>query len=602
MTDLGAGALPDEVIRAIAADRARPEEQHLPPRQWIRENLFSTPFNAALTLLFSAFAVWVARVLLAFVFDPATRWDGTATNMRFLMTAAYPTEQYIRVWVSLGTILALAGLSAAAWNAGSRISIVGIARRVLVIAAAVGLVAALAPFSGSARLWYLFVAISLAALSIVVMRTVDKDVSVLSLLVFIIAVGLAVGSLWVVPYGHHALREGEVIAESGTVAATTKGPWTVMVILIVVAYFVGKAAAGLFGQRMRTVLAALWLASPVVIVFFILRDPDFDYDHIISNEVPLFLAHAVVGGALLFLLTKPGVGEIGRVLAAAVLLAGALSFLTPMQQVIRISVLTLALFALAAPSFAGATAARRNYVVSWIVVIGLLIWMITAINTASTVQVQGFFTGGLAITLIVAVFTLVLSFPLGVLLALARTSKLPIFRVMATTYIEFVRGVPFITILIFFSVMLPLFLPENMEVSEIAAVTIGFTLFSAAYLAENVRGGLQSVRRGQFEAADALGMTTVQRTLFIVLPQALRVSIPPLVGQAIATYKETSLLSIIGLFDLLFIARSLVPAQLDFLGSTQEQLLFASLIYWVGAYSMSRASQRLERRVGLGEQ
>ena len=141
-----------------------------------------------------------------------------------------------------------------------------------------------------------------------------------------------------------------------------------------------------------------------------------------------------------------------------------------------------------------------------------------------------------------------------------------------------------------------------MEISEIAAVTIGFVLFSAAYLAENVRGGLQSVRRGQYEAADALGMTTIQRTLFIVLPQALRVSIPPLVGQAIATYKETSLLAIIGLFDLLFIARSIIPAQFDFLGSTQEQLLFASAVYWVGAYSMSRASQRLERRVGLGEQ
>ena len=240
---------------------------------------------------------------------------------------------------------------------------------------------------------------------------------------------------------------------------------------------------------------------------------------------------------------------------------------------------------------------------AWGVVVGLTILLITAINTPSTVETEGsgFFTGGLTITLIVAVFTLILSFPLGVILALARTSKMPIFRVMATTYIEFVRGVPFITILIFFSVMLPLFLPENMEISEIAAVSMGFVLFSAAYLAENVRGGLQSVRRGQYEAADAIGMTGVQRTTFIILPQALRVSIPPLVGQAIATYKETSLLAIIGVFDLLLVARQAVGNQTEFLGSTRDQLLFVSLIYWVGAYSMSRASQRLERQLGVGE-
>ena len=305
---------------------------------------------------------------------------------------------------------------------------------------------------------------------------------------------------------------------------------------------------------------------------------------------------------ILYLLTKPDLGEIGRIIAAVMLLAAAATFLTPMLQVIRLTSLLLAAFALAAPSFAGAPAARRRYVGAWIVTVGLMIWLVTAINTPSTVEVAAaFFTGGLAVTLIVAVFTLLLSFPLGVLLALARTSKMPIFRIMATAYIEFVRGVPLITVLIFFSTMLPLFLPENMEISEIAAVTIGFVLFSAAYLAENVRGGLQSVRRGQFEAADALGMTGVQRTIFIVLPQALRVSIPPLVGQAIATYKETSLLAIIGVFDLLLVARAVIPNQTEFLGSARDQLLFVSLVYWVGAFAMSKASQRLERQLGVGE-
>jgi len=128
-------------------------------------------------------------------------------------------------------------------------------------------------------------------------------------------------------------------------------------------------------------------------------------------------------------------------------------------------------------------------------------------------------------------------------------------------------------------------------------VFAGYTVFSAAYMAENVRGGLQSVRRGQYEAADALGLTTVQRTSLIVLPQALRVSIPNLVGQAIAVFKETSLIAIVGGFDLLRIANSTIPNQPDFLGQKRPGLLFISLVYFVFAYSMSKSSQRLEARL-----
>ena len=149
--------------------------------------------------------------------------------------------------------------------------------------------------------------------------------------------------------------------------------------------------------------------------------------------------------------------------------------------------------------------------------------------------------------------------------------------------------------------MVPLFLPRGMELAELAAAITGYTLFSAAYLAENVRGGLQSVRNGQFEAADALGLTSVQRTGFIVLPQALRVSIPPLVGQVIATYKETSLLAIIGIFDFLRVANSAIPSQTAFLGVKREGLLVVSVIYFIFAFTTSKYSQRLERRLGVGE-
>ena len=129
---------------------------------------------------------------------------------------------------------------------------------------------------------------------------------------------------------------------------------------------------------------------------------------------------------------------------------------------------------------------------------------------------------------------------------------------------------------------------------------VALILFSSAYVAENIRGGLQSVLRGQFEAADAMGLTSAQRTSLIVLPQALRVSIPPLVGQAIATYKETSLIAIIGLFDFLLIAETIIPSQNVFRGNRFEPLLFVSLIYWIGAYSMSLYSRNLEKRLGVG--
>jgi general L-amino acid transport system permease protein len=140
-----------------------------------------------------------------------------------------------------------------------------------------------------------------------------------------------------------------------------------------------------------------------------------------------------------------------------------------------------------------------------------------------------------------------------------------------------------------------------MEIEQLAAAGLGFALFSAAYLAENIRGGLQAVRRGQYEASDALGLSTVQRTGFIVLPQALRVSIPPLVGATISTFKETSLLAIIGIIDFLRVANSVIPGQTVFLGVRMEGLLFVCMIYWIGAYSMSKFSQRLERHLGVGE-
>lgn len=208
--------------------------------------------------------------------------------------------------------------------------------------------------------------------------------------------------------------------------------------------------------------------------------------------------------------------------------------------------------------------------------------------------------GGLLLTFLLTVVGIIFSFPLGVLLALGRRSELPVIRLASILYIELVRGVPLITILFVSQLILPLFLPPNMTIDRVLRAMVGITLFSAAYLAENVRGGLQAIPRGQFEAAHALGLSGVQTMVFIILPQALRLIIPILVGQFIAVFKDTALVAIVGLLDLVGIAKT-VLAQPDFLGLQREVYVFISLIYWVLSYGMSYLSQQLEAKLGVGK-
>ncbi|PMB04243.1 amino acid ABC transporter permease, partial [Fischerella thermalis CCMEE 5196] len=196
---------------------------------------------------------------------------------------------------------------------------------------------------------------------------------------------------------------------------------------------------------------------------------------------------------------------------------------------------------------------------------------------------------GLLLTLVTAVISIVLSFPLGVLLALGRQSKLFVIKNFSILYIEIVRGLPLIGILFLAQVMLPLFLPIEFRLDRVLRGIAGLTLFSAAYLAENVRGGLQSIPQGQHEAAKALALNTPLMMLLIILPQALRAVIPALVGQFIGLFKDTSLLSIVGLLELTGISRSIL-AQPQFLNRYAEVYLFVGLLYWVFCYAMSLAS------------
>jgi general L-amino acid transport system permease protein len=207
--------------------------------------------------------------------------------------------------------------------------------------------------------------------------------------------------------------------------------------------------------------------------------------------------------------------------------------------------------------------------------------------------------GGLPLTLILSVVGIVCSFPLAILLALGRRSDMPGIRSVCVGFIEFVRGVPLVSVLFMASVMFPLFLPEGVSIDKLLRAQVGIILFTAAYLAEAVRGGLQAVPRGQYEAADALGLSYWKKTLLIILPQALKISIPPLVNQFISMFKDTSLVIIIGLFDLLTTAKAAVsdPQWRPFF---VESYVFVALIYWVFCFFMSRYSQFIERRVETG--
>ncbi len=209
--------------------------------------------------------------------------------------------------------------------------------------------------------------------------------------------------------------------------------------------------------------------------------------------------------------------------------------------------------------------------------------------------------GGLLVTLILAVGGILLSFPLGVLLALGRRSSLPVIKIFCIMFIEGIRGVPLITILFMSSIILALFLPPELRIDRLVRALIGMTIFSAAYTAENVRGGLQAVPVGQIEAAKAVGLNNFQTTLFIVLPQALRAVIPAIVGQFISLFKDTTLAIIVAINELLNIGKSILQSDVEYLQLQLEVYIFIAAVFWILSYLMSFASRRLETALGVGE-
>jgi len=209
-------------------------------------------------------------------------------------------------------------------------------------------------------------------------------------------------------------------------------------------------------------------------------------------------------------------------------------------------------------------------------------------------------TWGFLLNLIAAVVGIGLSFPIGVLLALGRRSELPAIRWVCTAYIEIIRGVPLISLLFMASIMLQLLLPANIRPDLLIRAMMTITAFSAAYMAENVRGGLQAIPRGQYEAASAVGLNKALITILIILPQALRLVIPAIVGQFISLFMDTTLFGFIAILELLNITRSIM-GNIEWRGTIFELYVFIGIVFWILCYSMSYISRRMEKTLGVGE-
>ncbi|MDJ0790429.1 MAG: amino acid ABC transporter permease [Acidimicrobiia bacterium] len=627
----------DEGVVLVDDQELAPEPPPKGPRIWLRDNLFSTPASGVMTVISIVIVLFAYRGLLNFVFDPLRRWDAVTFNMKLLMVQAYPGDEMWRVWLSVGIVFGLLAASLAMWRLGGMAEPRRIGAVLMGVGGAVILGGLLGPFNSTdvvppnapawiseGRIWWFIVGAVLMVIGYALRaatgeRAKESIIPIMGLVGVLIVLGLAV--IWVVDVPVPAkIVDGQAITDGAEaagvrapqvkvfrpVAESTTIPWTLIAVVSVIVYvffrLVGGASSAADAAIKRT-LTVLWVLAFPVLVLILLRKPEWDWAEGATVHGLGFLVMGAIGSLLLWWMARPGTGEVGRVVAGFLLLLAFASLFIPMPFVWRFMLLALALFALAAPSFGGD--GSRGLIVAWLITVFLVAFFVFTMDTDSGIDVPGsFFLGGLSLTIVLAFTSIVLSFPLGVILALGRTSTMPIFRLLCTAYIELVRGVPLITWLLVAFLMLPVALPEGIEIGGVLRAIGAMTFFSAAYLAENVRGGLQSIPAGQKEASRALGMSTIQMIVFITLPQALRAVIPALVGQVIALFKDTSLVTIVGLFDFLHIARQIIPAQsqpFSFLGSIKETLIFAAVVYWLFTFTFSRISLRLEKRLGVGE-
>ena len=538
------------------------------------------------------------------------------------MVQAYPESDFIRVWITIGLVMGLLGLTWGFNSVNEKSSLKSTGTTLMKVFSSLFLLVLIAPtsvvidkvegtvaevFQQELRIYLLAVLAGLILVSYFI-RTKLASQEVSKDYLNIGYVGLLVVSIWLIKVPTVTFDSSNVRIEPDPLlplAASTKNPWTALYLLLVVTFFIGRYLNSKNLTSFKRILPVSWLLTPLIVVTWIYRKPDFTLSQITTVDLPVILGFSAIGYLVINYLNSEKLMQYQRYFVYGSLIIAVVVFSLPVLRQLKLLFFLLWILISVAPTIANSKESARSLFIVWSVAITILILLMRGGTSETLIVVPGSsIYGGFALTWVLAFFGIAISFPFGVMLALGRTSSLPIIRIICTAIIELVRSVPFITWLFFGSVMLTFFLPAGVEFDEVVRAVVVTSIFSAAYLAENVRGGLQSISKGQFEAADAVGLSTLQRISLIVMPQALRAVIPPIVSQVISLFKDTSLVAIVGLFDLLYIGSKVIPNQsqgANFLGTIQENILFCAIFYWIFTYSFARRSMKIEKRLGLGE-
>ena len=507
------------------------------PGAWLRKHLFNTWYNTLLTIILVGVMLLALWGIINWAFNIA-EWAVVPNNLALFMAGLYPAEIYARIWTILGVNVAMAGFT---WGLLVRNQGKLLSRNVLIAVAV------------------------LCAGFIILPLTRPSSLTLIGLVALNLVCAWASKTL-----GQRKLNLSQFLA----------GAWFLVYSISLLILAGGDIRNSLIFLA-ATVAISVWLASMVLK----LLSGTSIIDTISGNIAGIWLMRVLwFAGSLLLFLPVYGFLNVPLPLKLLTLVTyiAFVSLLVPILADRR----TLTTFVVAAVAF------------------GLGCLALTAIPGA----VGGFFGlrpigtnnwGGLTLTLFLAITGIALCFPIGVLMALGRRSNLPIIKGISIAYIELIRGVPLISILFMGQVMIPLFLPEGVRPDNIVRAIVGLTLFSSAYLAENVRAGLQAIPRGQVEAAASLGLNNPLTLSLIVLPQALKVAIPAIVGQFISLFQDTTLLGIVGLVELLGISNSIL-ANPTYLGDYAEVYLFIAVLYWFFCYAMSLGSRRIEQALHTG--
>ena len=545
----------------------------------VQENLFSSVGSSILTIVTSYLVLNFFRGMFGFVMTSDKDWLSVLNNMQLYMVQAYPEDDFIRVWLSVGLTFVFAGLSIGLWRSEDRsnVSVMfdrlfkgGLGLLFFTIVAPTytsymgndGFVITEEVFSSSSRLSILIPTLVITV-GFFVLKNLKINFSYNNSDAVFFYLFVPVALIWVVKLPTIQLdqnRERIIPDPLMPIANSTKIPWTIIFVSFLVSYFIGMYLKD--KKRVKNVMSISWFLLPLLIFSWIFKKPQIDMGEVLTGDIPIFVIFFALGLATVLLINNPIFKKYFSLYLGilGVLTIGGLFIGIPMLA--KVCLLLLSLFTVVVPAVSTSKEGKRSLIIIWFVALVTLTFLLRGGASETGIVVPGSsIFGGFSLTWLLAIFGTYVSFPLGVLLALGRNSKLPIVRIVCTGIIELVRSVPYITWLFFASVTLAVFLPAGVEFNLIIRVLMVTAFFSGAYFAENIRGGLQSIPKGQYEAADAIGMSPFQKTGLIILPQALRAVIPTLVSSAITAFKDSSLVTIIGLFDFLTIGKTVIDNQ-----------------------------------------